>query len=264
MKQAALATLMYSQDYDEKIPRLDNNGSCYYNEPAPPPNGLGDGPCATPDWGSIKTGDPAVFFTNVIQPYTKNTQMFYCPEAGKTNWRSAIPSPYVLGQAYDPDLDQRDVYRGGFSQMAMNMLLDPLWGGSGATAQSAWTRPAEMILLTGDSVWGTGTGGDPSPQLGVGNTAVWPYNPTRPNCRNYGGPAGWTWYLHKGVSRSGNPGTAGGQPINGRYDAGINSGLANIAFGDGHVKPVRYNELERCDFSTTGNVWAWTYFDYRY
>jgi len=255
VKQGALAALMYSQDYDENIPRLDNNGSCAY----------GQSPCSTPDWGSSKTGDQGSFFTNVIQPYAKNTAMMYCPEAGRTNWKAAIPSPYVLGQPYDAVRDNNDVYRGMFSQMAMNMLLDPLWGGSGATQQSAWARPAEMILLTGDSTWGPGAGGDPSPQLGVGNSAVWPYNPLRTSqCPNYGGPAGWTWYVHKGQSHAGYPGTSSGQPINGRYDAGINSVMANIAFGDGHVKPVRFNELERCDFTTTGNVWAWTYFDYRY
>jgi prepilin-type N-terminal cleavage/methylation domain-containing protein/prepilin-type processing-associated H-X9-DG protein len=248
VKQGALSVLMYSQDYDENIPKLDNNGSCAY----------GQNPCATPDWGNIATGDPAAYFTNVCAPYIKNTQIFYCPEAGKTNWRSAIPSPYVLGKTYDADLDTRDVYRGGFSQMAFNMLLDPLWGGSGATAQPAWARPAELILMTGDSVWGTGTGGDPSPQLAVGNTAVWPYNPTRPNCRNYGGPAGWTWYLHKARSRSGDPASAP------NYSGGINNGFANIAFGDGHAKPIRYNALEDCGFSTVANAWIWVYWDYRY
>jgi prepilin-type N-terminal cleavage/methylation domain-containing protein/prepilin-type processing-associated H-X9-DG protein len=248
VKQGALSVLMYSQDYDENIPKLDNNGSCAY----------GQNPCATPDWGNIATGDPAAYFTNVCAPYIKNTQIFYCPEAGKTNWRSAIPSPYVLGKTYDADLDTRDVYRGGFSQMAFNMLLDPLWGGSGATAQPAWARPAELILMTGDSVWGTGTGGDPSPQLAVGNTAVWPYNPTRPNCRNYGGPAGWTCYLHMARSRCGDPASAP------NYSGGINNGFANIAFGDGHAKPIRYNALEDCGFSTVANAWIWVYWDYRY
>src|ERR1044071_6738210 len=57
-KQACLAALMYSQDYDELIPRLDNNGSCAY----------GQSPCAPPDWGGPSGGPNAtpVFFTNVI------------------------------------------------------------------------------------------------------------------------------------------------------------------------------------------------------
>src|SRR5207248_8693882 len=42
-KQVSLGLLMYSQDYDETFPKLDNNGSCIpsYNEK----------PCAAPDWG---------------------------------------------------------------------------------------------------------------------------------------------------------------------------------------------------------------------
>src|SRR5437773_8886154 len=41
-KQYSLAILMYAQDYDETIPRHDNNGSRVY----------GIGPFLTPDWGT--------------------------------------------------------------------------------------------------------------------------------------------------------------------------------------------------------------------
>ncbi len=246
-KQAALGVLMYVQDFDEKIPALDNNGSC----------GYGQSPCALPDWGNGGAAtDQPVFFFNVIQPYIKSQQLGYCPEAGTTSWKSAIPSPYVLGKPYIAALEQNGVYQGMFTQMAMNMLLDPLWGGTAAQSVASWQRPAELMLLTGDSVWGDGTGGDPSPQLAVGNTAVWPSRPDS-KCSNYGNP-GYTWYVHKGKSRS------GAVQVGTTYDNGINSGMANIAFCDGHVKPLKYNALERCDFNTSANLWTWTYFDARY
>jgi prepilin-type N-terminal cleavage/methylation domain-containing protein/prepilin-type processing-associated H-X9-DG protein len=243
VKQVSLAALMYSQDYDEQMPRVDNDGACLY----------GQSPCKQPDWGAPgpynANAGPAMWF-NVIFPYIKNADVGYCPEAGHTNWKQAIPT--YAGAAYDSRLEANLTYYGVFAQMATNLLLDPLWGGTSATQIAAWNRPAELMLVTGDSVWDTG---GVATATGVGNVAVWPYRPGV-SCTNYGGPTGWTWYLHKG-NRSGDPSGAA-------YNTGINSGMANIAMGDGHVKPFKYNNLERCDFNTVKNVWVWTYFDPRF
>src|SRR5215475_12255888 len=43
-KQTALAAIMYSTDYDDVLPRHDNNGSCLY----------GESPCSWPDWGDMR------------------------------------------------------------------------------------------------------------------------------------------------------------------------------------------------------------------
>lgn len=258
-RQFALGVLMYSQDYDETIPRIDNNGL-----------GAGYGfPASLPDWGNpgnVATTQPTMF-ANVVQPYIKNNQMGYCPEAGTTNWRSAIPSPFVFGGTYLPALEQNQVYYGCFSQMAINILIAEWYPGAswsrttnvvnGIPSQAGWNRPAELVMLVGDSVWGDGTGGDPSPSLAVGNTGVWPTFQSGSRCANYGAP-GWTWYVHKGTQRSGRI------LANGRYDNGINSGLANVAFGDGHTKAVKFHSLERCDFNTGAGVWAYTHWDPRY
>ena len=265
-KQFSLGVLMYAQDYDETIPRIDNNGSAVYGWP----------PFLTPDWGNpgnYSTVNPPAMFSNVVFPYIKNVDVGYCPEAGRTKWQSAIPAADVCygctNKVYDPRMEANGAYYGAFGQMAVNMLLvewhpEAPWisvpGGRMPTgpvgAMSAWSRPAETVMLTGDSVWDTG---GTSVSASVGNTAVWPYNPAASGkCTNYGGPAGWTWYLHKGTSRSGNP--SGGGTIN---DRGINSGMANIAFCDGHVKAAKYNNLERCDFNTAANAWRWTFWDPR-
>src|ERR1041385_8234029 len=73
-KQFSLAALMYAQDYDEKIPRLDNNG--WWNQP---------------NWGDTGSNPaiPDALYAGVIQPYTKNRQIQFCPEAGHPNWQSA-------------------------------------------------------------------------------------------------------------------------------------------------------------------------------
>src|SRR5215475_1601730 len=43
-KQTALAAMMYATDYDDILPRHDNNGSCHY----------GETPCDFPDWGDMR------------------------------------------------------------------------------------------------------------------------------------------------------------------------------------------------------------------
>jgi prepilin-type N-terminal cleavage/methylation domain-containing protein/prepilin-type processing-associated H-X9-DG protein len=272
VKQAALGGLMYAQDYDECIPQLDNNGSTVY------------GCCPTgncyPDWGRVGTNpaEPDAMFMGVIQPYTKNRQMNYCPEAGKPNWQAMIPNPTVDGEPYVKALDDKGVYQSGYSQMAVNMLLtehgpDSSWAAcpkgparAGHSTMASWARPAELVFFSGDSTWGEGINGDVSPQNGIGNTAVWPaYTSASKNCTDFGGyglngAPGWTWYLHKGTARQGHFADS----TNTRFDLGINSGFGNIAMADGHVKAFRQNSLERCDFNTDGKVWVYSYFDPRY
>ncbi len=266
-KQFSLAVLMYANDYDETIPRHDNNGSALY----------GWAPFYKPDWGNpgvfnTTTNIPSMF-ANVVFPYIKNTDVGYCPEAGRTKWQTAIPAGDVCygcdSSTYDNRMEANGAYYGAFAQQAVNLLLvewhpQAVWANpntpSGPVGQmAAWARPAELVLNTGDSVWDTGGN---SVSASVGNTAVWPFNPdgfrNGKRCRNLGGPAGWTWYLHKGTSRSGSP------AANASYDGGINSGMANIAFCDGHVKPFKFTQLERCDFNTQANLWLWTYWDPRF
>ena len=275
-KQVALGVLMYSQDYDETIPLLDNNGSPTY--------GCCPGDCSDaglPDWGNPGTdpNEQNAMFTGVIQPYMKSQQVTYCPEIGTTPWQSAIGNPAISWQKYNPVLDTKGIYQATFSQVAVNILLTEFgpsasWSacGKGGIYKApdgkiaSWTRPAELMIMTADSVWGEGINGNPSPQLGVGNTGVWPsWDTASQNCYNFGGYPlnfypGWTWYVHKGTSRTGHYTDANMS----RFDLGINSGFANIAFGDGHVKAMKHNNLERCDFNTQGNVWAYTYWDPRY
>jgi prepilin-type N-terminal cleavage/methylation domain-containing protein/prepilin-type processing-associated H-X9-DG protein len=265
-KQAVLGVLMYAQDYDEAIPLTDNNGSTVY--------GCCPGGSCYPDWGHSGTdpNESSAMFLGVVQPYLKNHQIQTCPEAGPTNWKNIMGQGWVDTSAYNATLDQKGVYADTFSQMAVNMLLTefgpgaswagcyttPKTGFKAATSQiSSWTRPAELMLLTADSVWGEGINGDSSPQNGVGNMAVWPSHGTpQAKCYNWGGYPGWTWYVHRGSTRVGDP-TA-------TVDKGINSGRANVAFADGHVKPMNANTLERCDFNTAANVWTYTYWDPRY
>ena len=263
VKQVGTAVLMYAQDYDESIPLIDNNGRPYCGQ--------------APDWGNPGNDPNEVntMFTGVIQPYMKNKQIQTCPEAGTTNWKVAVPSA-AIGGTYVQALDDKGIYLSCYSQMAVNINLvewhpDAKWPAcgkgpvSGPIGQMAsWSRPAEIVLMTGDSVWGTGTNGDPSPGLAIGNTGVWPEQDKPNHCDAGGlggsGSIGWTWYVHRAAQRSGDPIQAGSATD----DHGINSGLANVAFCDGHVKSLKHNVLEACDYNTQANVWTYTHWDPRY
>jgi prepilin-type N-terminal cleavage/methylation domain-containing protein/prepilin-type processing-associated H-X9-DG protein len=255
-RQSATAVLMYSQDYDETIPRHDNNGSAAYGW-------CSGGNCA-PDWGHAGTdpNEPAAMFMGVVQPYIKNQQLLYCPEAGKTNWQSAIGP--ADGEPYVGALDSKGVYATTYCQMAVNIYLiewnpDASWPGGGRPPtgpigqQSSWARPAEVIMLVGDSVWGDGTGGDVSPSNAVGNMGVWPGGVAGNRC---GFGQGYTWYIHRATARSGSNLPDGNQ--------GIDSGFANVAFADGHTKAVKHAALESCDFNTQKGFWVWTHWDPRF
>src|SRR5262249_3671610 len=151
-----------SQDYDETIPLMDNNGSTYYGCC---PTG---GTSCYPDWGTPGTdpNETNAMFEGVIQPYIKNRQVTYCPEAGQTPWASVIGQSWATSMPYVRALDEKGIYEGSFSQLAVNMLLtewgpDASWqpacssGGiysSGHSKEASWARPAELMMLTGDSV----------------------------------------------------------------------------------------------------------------
>src|SRR5579862_147505 len=71
-KQVVLAALMYANDFDDTIPRHDNNGSCTY----------GETPCNHPDWGDFRPPLPGttnyaagmnVMIWGALEPYHKNT-----------------------------------------------------------------------------------------------------------------------------------------------------------------------------------------------
>jgi prepilin-type N-terminal cleavage/methylation domain-containing protein/prepilin-type processing-associated H-X9-DG protein len=254
-KQANLGVQMYAQDYDETFPGLDNNGSCIH----------GNAVCALPDWGEAgpNTVTQGYMFWNVVQPYIKNNQLTYCPEAGTTNWPFAVADAgTIFGNTwgtYDPA--RESVYIGAVSQQALSIYVVQYWGFlptavasyNARGAMAAISRPAEIVLSVGDSTWDTTT----SPNNAIGNTGVWVYRPGVP-CGSLGGPSGWTWYVHKGKKRSGDPSTDVGNT------GGINSGMASISFCDGHVKSMKYQQVERCDYNSTAGLWAWTHWDWRY
>ena len=255
VKQVALASMMYAQDYDERLPRMDNNGSC----------GYGQTPCQTPDWADMTLAPGAdinaqiansiVGYFGVLQPYIKNWKIGECPEVGASKWQQIVAGGYGInwGGAYSKA--KEPVYQAMLGQMSVSLnVVD--WGADWATDTargqlSAIARPADTMMFTGESAWGW-TG---EQSLGLGNGAVWPAAVDGSPC---GGGDGWTWYRHKGEGR--NYGGFSSTPQNNPNKRGF----ANIGFCDGHVKAMKHGQLEGCAYDASRNQYYFPYWETRF
>lgn len=261
-KQTALAAIMYATDYDDVLPKHDNNGSCWY----------GESPCSWPDWGDMRPpgnlqanypqGASAMYW-GAIEPYHKNHQMSICPSMGGTNWSAVIPIwPSLTGNPVPVGGYQRNLeryYNNTLGQMSINLLIidygDPYVGGTGWVNNRPGAvkgklgniqRPAEIIMFAAESSWDWNL----SITNNLGNGSVWPSWPNT-NCDSYWAE-GWTRYLHNGKSGShSNPHYPNGATTNPNLQ-----GMAVFAFCDGHVKSMKYSQAERCAALPAGETWA--------
>jgi prepilin-type N-terminal cleavage/methylation domain-containing protein/prepilin-type processing-associated H-X9-DG protein len=155
LKQIGLAELMYVQDYDERF-----TGS--YN------------PTTSSCGGRI-------YYPELLYPYTKNAQIFYCPDAGDDDHFNddgsnyCVLNPHTCGQQPSPP----NGYGAGPTDYAYNALSsvnvgnasNAVWGcsDSAQNKQAAVTTPAETLLIMD----GRGNGGA---QYGFIN--IWETNQT--------------------------------------------------------------------------------------
>jgi len=267
-KQTGLALMMYATDYDDVIPRHDNNGSCTY----------GEVPCQGPDWGNFAPPTTwggggylpgmAVMIWGAIEPYHKNVGISICPTMGPTNWGAVIGNPGTYGVGGDPggyDKTREHYYYNVLGQMAMSTdIVD--YGPTINTPSGLFysnTRPGaphgqlgkvqnvgNIILGASESSWDWG----PSIDANLGNGLIWPSYPNTA-CVDYW-QDGWTRYVHTGKS--------GPNPGNPYYD-GMNrmqtnpnlQGLAVFFFCDGHSHAMRYSQAERCVPVPAGQTWVY-------
>jgi len=258
-KQTALAALMYAGDWDDTLPRHDNNGSCLY----------GETPCTSPDWGDFRPPNndtsaagynkgASVMYWGAIEPYHKSGQIAVCPTIGKTNWSAVMGGGYTyLGFRPDPlgySASREKYYNNVLGQMALNLYLID-WGAPGDTIN--WraggprgrlgmvNRPGEVIMGVSESTWDWHN----ALSWGVGNGVVWPSWPLNSACWWYW-QDGWTRYVHTGKT--------GAYPEYDMNRATANpnlQGLAVFFFTDGHTKAMRYYQAERCDPTPGGQTW---------
>ncbi len=218
VRQIATGILSYAQDYDECIPT--ESGAL-----------LGGGV----DWGNpgASSAVPNTSWSGVCQPYIKNLQIWYCPEAGRTNWATVASNS---GFTYTPDLEANCI--GAFTFYGINWHLIQARG-YGVYAQPPdgyviWSagqrianfkRPSELIL-TEESCWGEN---DAYMGAACGNERVW---------ANADPNIGWSWYLHNGT----------------RTNLRVTGSMSNTSFVDGHAKSVTYDQMR-------GDPGVWLHWD---
>ena len=101
-KQMSLATLMYTQDYDENYPLAFG----YYTGLGWLDSYIGDVPynsaCTNGVCGGSWTSGMQGFWANLIQPYSKNYQIELCPSAPKANagYGTAAGAPQAANVSY--------------------------------------------------------------------------------------------------------------------------------------------------------------------
>jgi prepilin-type N-terminal cleavage/methylation domain-containing protein/prepilin-type processing-associated H-X9-DG protein len=263
-KQTALAAMMYATDFDDILPKHDNNGSCIYLE----------SPCASPDWGDMRppqnnaanyNAGGSVMYWGAIEPYHKNTGISICPGLGKTQWATLIPAwPSLTGNpvpvgGYQANLEK--YYYNTLGQMALNMLVVDYGPQLPSGQNHNNTRPgaargnlgkvenvAGVILSAAESTWdwnGLALSGN------LGNGLVWPSYPNTA-CVNYW-QDGWTRYIHAGKS-----GSANYADMNRIANNPNLQGIAVFSFCDGHVKAMKYTQAEKCIPLPAGQTWSYT------
>jgi prepilin-type N-terminal cleavage/methylation domain-containing protein/prepilin-type processing-associated H-X9-DG protein len=255
-KQTALAALMYAGDFDDVLPRHDNNGSGVYGESGALP----------PDWGVFTppnndyNAGMSVMYWGAITPYHKNDGISVCPSMGPTQWAGVMGAAASLGIVGVPyNKNNEKYYNSVLGQMSLNMLLidygDPYVGGTGWVNNrpgaikgrlGGVNRPAETIMLVSESTWGWGQ----ELAFRLGNGAVWPSFPNT-NCDS-ATAAGWTRYVHKGKSGT----YTGAHYPNGPRDNPNLQGFATFSFCDGHAKTMKYPQAESCVNLPAGQTWA--------
>ncbi len=185
-KQISLSWMMYTQDYDETVTPYSSTGS--------------SGGIVSP-------------WTLVLQPYTKNYQVFKCPD-----------STYAIGYTYNANMARADGYNSSSPRKLAGISLPAV----------------SPIFIDGNSI--SGPAGNSNPQ---GLAWPYPYNQAAAffitstpissgrsliNVSDF--TAGWT---------ASNPPAAQGTSENGpgAVAATRHSSGANYAFADGHAKFLR-------------------------
>jgi prepilin-type N-terminal cleavage/methylation domain-containing protein/prepilin-type processing-associated H-X9-DG protein len=125
-KQAGLAFMMYTQDYDEMTPSLVQQ-----------PNPISGGAF----WQIID-------FWNLLQPYIKNTQVFLCPDYSKTGCATAE------GVREDMPGNKCSGYGYNWGPMQSFYAVNPYEGGLLGVFQSPPTTPPNTYVAPGISIAG--------------------------------------------------------------------------------------------------------------
>jgi len=240
-KQISLAILMYVQDYDETLPLLFQKNN------------------SATDVGFGGAGAPLTWH-NTVQPYTKNWQLYICPDSGlpKSDPATSIDPFSNYGITTKSSLGNvasfTDYWYTGVA-VAWNGLGGALndngrWtvaAGSGSASLASIAAPASMTLVS--------EAGEPSQWALYAMQSSYPY------------PTGFCVYWtggsyvsdYSGVYREGGPialHQIDGAGTNGKYcwqfDPGFKSGQLVWAAVDGHAKSMNNKQYYSSKITSAG------------
>lgn len=215
LKQMALGVMMYTQDYDERYPHAQISTTQL------PPDGY--------FWFTGRW-----YWPQMIYPYTKNSEMFFCPSSSVTARDTAgRPTPY------------RNHY-------GANALILPTAGAIPSKSLASISSPSTTYLAMDMGAYALA----PNEFVYPGVTTV----------RGVTSPANTYWYLPGTADLVGgtSPFASGANQKNDPdYQSGRHFNGVNVAFADGHVKWLKaetvFREAEKCTdcglVNTANSAW---------
>ncbi|MGI4791525.1 MAG: DUF1559 domain-containing protein [Janthinobacterium lividum] len=246
LKQIGLASIQYTQDYDElNYPHRIN---CV-------PSGTACNPLLQQNGGAYTTtqitgnAQSRTFWISMLQPYTKSFDLFKCPDT-PSGWTGTDPNGSVCGG--DASANQSTVGCGGVGYGGENSYgHNDCWispAGVGSSLASV-TRPANTIVITDATYYGvapdvSNQSGIPANYNGVSDPTTLAVDAAYVSGLGAQYPQYWAnlgnskYSYASSTSAPGTPNSANLANVQARHTS-----LINCEFADGHAKAIRYEQV---------------------
>jgi prepilin-type N-terminal cleavage/methylation domain-containing protein/prepilin-type processing-associated H-X9-DG protein len=158
-KQIGLAMLMYGEDYDESLfpyrmvqelpyPCNPNNATCTQDPTQPGGNPFSGNPNV--DTGTCAGSySPRVFWDELLQPYTKNYDIFKCPSNASGGWdNGGLVTGAFVGVDPNGAGDGSCSYGGQNSYSVNKYLFEPNTVTLSPVTFAAMPAPADTLVIT--------------------------------------------------------------------------------------------------------------------
>jgi prepilin-type N-terminal cleavage/methylation domain-containing protein len=242
LKQIGLASIQYSQDYDET--NYPHRINCPGGAPCNPLLAANGGPATNVTGNALSR----TFWISMLQPYTRSYDVFKCPDT-PNGWTGSDPQGSDCGG--DPSANQSSVGCGGVGYGGENSYghndswISPAGVGS---ALASVTRPANTIMITDATYYGvapdfTNESGIPANYNGTSDPTTLASDTAYVNglgaqYKNYWGNLGNSLYSYASGNPPGAPTATNLAAIQARHTS-----LINCEFADGHAKAIRYEQV---------------------
>jgi prepilin-type N-terminal cleavage/methylation domain-containing protein/prepilin-type processing-associated H-X9-DG protein len=230
-KQIGLGLMMYVQDYDETFPYAWGNGAGTWYETVYPyiKNGKASGKDSAGNDKSFRSYNGLYRCpsdSTLSASYTANANLFGANisenPAGSGQWTPQFPGKSLAAMSRPAEV--------------MAIFDSNKWRNDGATDTPGYETPTDIVRVM--------SGGDINVSESSGDAADWVQHYFKTKECDFTDYHGYPW---ADLSPCGAYGVGGGwankYPAFRHNRSGQGSGLANVTFGDGHAKAVRWGNL---------------------